>query len=107
VGKGCREGQVGACTALLMPLAEILCVFFLLRWLFVNMLSSGKRTLKNIRGGLEEIKELSDALVKCRTAFLDRAVISTKSTVFQILDDVVKLSTQFQALSSQVSDARR
>ena len=71
---------------------------------FVNMLSSGKHTLKNISGRPEEIKELSDALVKRRKAFLDRAVFSTQSTVFQILDDVVKLSTQFQALSSQVSD---
>jgi hypothetical protein len=72
------------------------------------MLFSGKRTLHNIDGGPDkQIKKLSDVLVKRRTAFLDRAVISTQSTVFQILDDVVKLSTQFQALSSQVSDVRR
>jgi hypothetical protein len=71
------------------------------------MLFSGKRTLKNIGDGPQDkIKELSDVLVKRRTAFLDRAVISTQTTVFQILDDVVKVSTQLsqlQALSSKVS----
>jgi hypothetical protein len=72
------------------------------------MLFSGKRTLKNIGDGPQDkIKELEDVLVKRRTAFLDRAVISTQTTVFQILDDVVKFSTQLQALSSQVSDIGR
>ena len=57
----------------------------------------GKRTLKNIGGGPEEkIKELSDVLVKLRKAFLDQATISTEITAFQILDDVVKISTQLQ-----------
>ena len=41
-----------------------------------------------------KIKELSDVLVKRRSAFLDRAVISTEISVFQILDDVTKISTQ-------------
>ena len=55
----------------------------------------GKRTLKNIADGPEgKIKELSDVLVKRRSAFLDRAVISTEISVFQILDDVTKISTQ-------------
>ena len=59
------------------------------------MLFSGKRTLKNIGGGPEDkIKKLSDALVKRRTAFLNQATISTEITVFQILDDVAKISTQ-------------
>jgi hypothetical protein len=72
------------------------------------MLFSGRRTLSNIGGGPDkQIKKLSDVLVKRRTAFLDRAVISTQTTVFQILDDVVKISTQLQDLSSQVSDVRR
>ena len=79
------------------------------------MLFSGKRTLHNISGGPDkQIKKLSDVLVKRRTAFLDRAVISTQSTVistqttvFEILDDVVKMSTQLEDLSSQVSDVRR
>ena len=72
---------------------------------FVNMLFSGMRTLKNIGGGPEEkIKELSDVLVKRRKAFLDQATISTEITAFQILDDVAKISTQLQYLSSQVSD---
>jgi len=71
---------------------------------FVNMLFSGKRTLKDIDGGPDEkIKELSDVLVKRRKAFLDQATISTEITVFQILDDVAKVSTQLQYLSSQVS----
>ena len=62
---------------------------------FVNMVFSGKRTLKNIGDGPEDkIKELSDVLVKRRTAFLDRATISTQMTAFQILDDVAKISTQ-------------
>ena len=56
---------------------------------FVNMLFSGKRTLKNISGGPEEkINELSDVLVKRRKAFLDQATISTEITAFQILDGV-------------------
>jgi hypothetical protein len=72
---------------------------------FVNMLFSGKRTLKNIDGGLEKkINELSDVLIKRRKAFLDQAAISTEITAFQILDDVAKISTQLQYLSSQVSD---
>ena len=67
---------------------------------FVNMLFSGKRTLRNIGGGPEDmIKELSDVLVKRRTAFLDRAAISTQITAFQILDDVANISTQFRDLS--------
>ena len=75
---------------------------------FVNMLFSGKRTVKNIDGGREEkIKELSDMLVKRRKAFLDQATISAEITAFQILDDVANISTQLQDLSSQVSDAGR
>jgi hypothetical protein len=75
---------------------------------FVNMLFSGKRTLKNIDGGPEEkIKNLSDVLVKRRKAFLDQATISTEITAFQILDDVANISTQLQYLSSQVLDAGR
>jgi hypothetical protein len=75
---------------------------------FVNILFSGKRTLKNIDGGPEEkIKDLSDVLVKRRKAFLDQATISTEITAFQILDDVTKISIQLQYLTSQVSDAGR
>jgi hypothetical protein len=72
------------------------------------MLSSGKRTLKNIGGGAEEkIQELSDVLAKRRSAFLDQATISTEITAFQILDDVAVISTQLQCLTSRVSDAGR
>ena len=72
------------------------------------MLFSGKRTLKNIGGGPEDkIKELSDVLVERRTAFLDRAAISTQITAFQILDDVANISTQLQDLSNRVADAGR
>jgi hypothetical protein len=64
------------------------------------MLFSGKGKLKNIGGGPEKkTKELSDVLVKRRTA-LDQATISTEITTFQILDDVAKISTK-------VSDAGR
>jgi hypothetical protein len=73
---------------------------------FVNMVFSGKRTLKNVGGEPEKkIKEMSDVLVQRRKAFLDQATISTEITAFQILDDVAKISTQLQYLSSQVSDA--
>jgi hypothetical protein len=62
---------------------------------FVNMVFSGKRTLKNMGGGPDkEIKELSDALVKRQKVFLDQATISTEITAFQILDDVAKISIQ-------------
>jgi hypothetical protein len=68
---------------------------------FVNMLFSGKRTLKNIGGGQgEQVKEMSDVLVKLRKAFLDQATISTEIAAFQILDGLEKISTQ-------VSDAGR
>jgi hypothetical protein len=72
----------------------------------LNMLFSGKRTLKNIGGEPEKkIKELSDVLVERQKAFLGQATISTEITAFQILDDVAKISTQLQGLLSQVSDA--
>ena len=77
-------------------------------FVFVNMLFSGKRTLKNIGGRSEgklKVKELSDVLVKLRKAFLDQATISTEITAFQILDGVANISTQLRELSSQVSDA--
>jgi hypothetical protein len=68
---------------------------------FVNIVFSGKRTLKNIGGGLDtKIKDLSDALVKHRGAFLDHAIISTQNTASQILDELKTISTQ-------VSDAGR
>ncbi len=69
---------------------------------------SGRRTLEGIGGGPEaKIKELSDVLVKRRKDFLDQATISIEITAFQILDDLVKISTQLQYVSSQVSDAGR
>ena len=75
---------------------------------YVNMLLLGKRALKSIGGRPEEkIKELSDVLIKRRKAFLDQATISTEITAFQILDDVAKVSTQLQYLTSAVSDAGR
>jgi hypothetical protein len=86
----------------------ILYVVFMCFICFVDMLFSGKRTLKNIKGGPEDkIKDLSDVLVKRRKAFLDQATISTEITAFQILDDVTKISIQLQYLTSQVSDAGR
>ena len=75
---------------------------------FVNILFLGKRTLKSIDGGPEKkIKELSDLLIERRKAFLDQATISTEITAFQILEDVAKISTQLQYLSSQVSENGR
>ena len=65
----------------------------------MNIVFSGKRTLKNIGGGPEgKIKELSDVLLKRRKAFLDQATISTEITAFQILDDVVKISIQISVV---------
>ena len=72
---------------------------------FVNMLFSGKRTLKNIGGGPDKkIKELSDGLVERRKAFLDQATLSTEITAFQILDDVSNISIQLQGISTQLQD---
>ena len=66
---------------------------------FVNIVFSGKRTLKNIGGGPEgKIKELSDVLLQRRKAFLEQATISTEITAFQILDDVMKISTQLSVV---------
>src|SRR6266478_2979969 len=78
----------------------------------VNVVFSGKRTLKNIGGGPEmKIKDLSDALDKRRRAFFGQATISTEITVFQILDDLGRLSSQISdnlgRLSNQISDAGR
>ncbi len=70
---------------------------------FVNVVFSVKRTLKNIGGGAgldKKIKELSDAFVERRRAFLDEAIISTQNNASQILDELDKISTQ-------VSDAGR
>jgi len=68
---------------------------------FVNVVFSGKRTLKNIGGGPEKgIKDLSDTFIKRRKEFFDQATISTEITAFQILDDLVKIPTL-------VSDAGR
>jgi hypothetical protein len=67
----------------------------------VNMLFAGTRTLKHIGDGPDDkIKELSDVLIKGRTAFLERANISTQITAFQILDHVADLS-------KRVADAGR
>jgi hypothetical protein len=69
------------------------------------MLFSGKRTFDNISGGQDKkIKELSDVLVKRRTAFLNQAIISVEITAFQILDDVAKISTRLEYLSIQISE---
>ncbi|KAH9047049.1 hypothetical protein EDB84DRAFT_1575489 [Lactarius hengduanensis] len=65
-----------------------------------------KRMAKSIGGGVEEkIQELSVAFVENRKAFLDRAVVSTKITAFQILNDVGNISAKLEWVSSQVSDA--
>ena len=73
---------------------------------FVNMLFSGKRTLKYTGDGSEgKIKELSDVLVKGRIAFLDLAIVSMEITAFQILDNVTKMSIQLEDLSNHFADA--
>ena len=69
--------------------------------------------LKNIGGRVEDkIQELSATLSKHHRAFLDQAVITTKITTFQILNDVGSItnkvngiSTQLQWVSCEVSDA--
>ena len=54
-----------------------------------------KRALKSIGGGPDKrIKDLSDALVERKRAFLNQAIISTQNTVSQILENLEKLSTQ-------------
>ncbi len=79
----------------------------------VNVWFLGKRTLKNVGGGVaKDIEDLSAALVEHRRAFLDHAAITTEITAFQILDGVgilsakvAGISTQLKWVSSQVSDA--
>ena len=67
----------------------------------VNMLFSVKRALKDIGGGVDKkLKDLSDALVERRRAFLDQAITYTQNTASEILDELEKISTQ-------VSDAGR
>ena len=71
----------------------------------VIILLSGKRTFSNISGGQDKkIKDLSDVLTKRRTDFFNQAIISVEITVFQILDDVAKISSQLEYLSIQVSE---
>ena len=69
------------------------------------MLFSVLRTVKNIVGGGpdEQVKKLSDVLANRRKAFMDQAAITTEVTVFHILDDVAKMSTQLEGLSNQLS----
>ena len=52
----------------------------------------------------DRIKKLSDVLVKRRIAFLDQATITVEITAFQILDNVVKISTQLEKVSNQISE---
>ncbi|KAH9047712.1 hypothetical protein EDB84DRAFT_1460775 [Lactarius hengduanensis] len=64
------------------------------------------RTLKNMGSGVEgKIQDLSTALVEHRRAFLDHAVVTAEVTAFQILNNVGKISSQLQWVSSQISDA--
>ena len=63
------------------------------------------RTLKNVGSGVEgKIQDLSTALVEHRRAFLDQAVITAEITAFQILNNVGNISSQFERVSTQVSD---
>ena len=62
---------------------------------FVNILFSVKRALKNIGSGVDKkFKDLSDALVERRRAFLDQAIIYTQNAASEILDELEKISTQ-------------
>ncbi len=71
----------------------------------VNVQFSGKRTLKNIGGGAEKtIEDLSAALVRHRSAFLNQVIITTEKTALQILNDVGIISDKVDRVSSQVSD---
>ena len=64
------------------------------------------RVLKNMGSGVEDkIQDLSTALVEHRRAFLDHTVITAKITAFQILNNVGKISSQLEWVSSQVEDA--
>ena len=79
---------------------------------YSNRESSVIQMLKNIGGRVEDkIQELSAALSKHHRAILDQAVITTKITVFQILNNVGsitnkvdRISTQLQWVSREVSD---
>jgi hypothetical protein len=72
---------------------------------FVNILFSGKRALKNTGSGQDKkINELSGVLVERRKAFFDQAIITGEITVFQILDNVARISTQLQKVAIQISE---
>ncbi|KAH9069678.1 hypothetical protein EDB83DRAFT_2518039 [Lactarius deliciosus] len=71
------------------------------------------RMAKSMVGGVEEkIQELSFAFEQNKKAFLDQAIVTTKITAFEILNDVGIISTkadgiltQLKRVSSQASDA--
>ena len=71
----------------------------------VNTLFSVKRTLKSIGGGPDKkIKDLSDALVERRRAFLGQATIATQNIASQILDELETISTKLLDTGKVVFD---
>jgi hypothetical protein len=64
------------------------------------------RLVKNMGSGAKgkKIQELSTALVEHRKAFFDQALLTTEITAFQILNDVGKISSRLEWVSTQVSD---
>ncbi|KAH9015610.1 hypothetical protein EDB84DRAFT_1525831, partial [Lactarius hengduanensis] len=62
-----------------------------------------KRMAKSIGGGVEEkIQELSFAFEQNKKAFLDQAVVTTKITAFQILNDVGIVSTKVDGIFTRL-----
>ena len=70
---------------------------------YSNMESSVIWMLKNIGGRVEDkIQELSATLSEHCRAFLDQAVITTKITTFQILNDVGSITNKVDGISTQL-----
>ena len=78
----------------------------------INVLYSGKRSLKNIIGEVDkQIEALCNTLVELRKAFLDHVTVTTEITVVQILDNMGTLlvnvnliSDHLDAITTQLSD---
>ena len=69
----------------------------------INVLFSGKRSLKNITGEVDkQIEALCNTLVELRKAFLDRVAVTTEIAVVQIRDNVGTFSAKIDLISDHL-----
>ena len=65
----------------------------------INMWLSGKRTLKNLGGRVDEtVEDYRATLVQLRERLLAHATLITEATVLQMRDDVRKVGTQLMKM---------